>query len=240
MQTIKIPILMYHSISSVPKGTVMRSLHVHPRNFKLQMWILKVLGYKALSLKNLRPYLESQKIGKVVGITFDDGYQNNLIHAAPILRKYDFSATCFIVSSKVGGSNSWDIAKGIPQIPLMNEDEINLWLKFGMDIGAHTKNHVDLTEVSLDYAKSEIRDCKSELEKMFKIKVTDFCYPFGRFNDSILNLVRESGYYSASSMQRGRLSSASNKLLLPRIPVNYLTMPHLFLAKILTKYEDRR
>ncbi len=91
MPTINIPILMYHSIESMPRTTIMRSLHVSPRRFKFQMWMLKFLGYQGLSLKNLKPYLDGDKQGKVVGITFDDGYQNNLINAAPILLKYNFS-----------------------------------------------------------------------------------------------------------------------------------------------------
>ena len=89
MQNIKIPILMYHSIESMPKTTVMRSLHVPPRRFDFQMRMLKMLGYQALSLKKLKPYLDGKKQGKVVGITFDDGYQNNLMNAAPILLKYN-------------------------------------------------------------------------------------------------------------------------------------------------------
>ena len=88
MSSFNIPILMYHSIEAMPKETVMRSLHVSPRNFKFQMWVLKLLGYKGLSLKELKPYLDGKKSGKVVGITFDDGYQNILLNAAPILKKY--------------------------------------------------------------------------------------------------------------------------------------------------------
>ena len=58
MSQINIPILMYHSIASIPKDTVMRSLHVPPKRFKFQMWMLKKLGYKGLSIKELKPYLD--------------------------------------------------------------------------------------------------------------------------------------------------------------------------------------
>ena len=74
MPIIPIPILMYHSIEAMPKSTVMRSLHVSPKRFEIQMWLLNMLGYKGLSMRELAPYLEGQKTGKVVGITFDDGY----------------------------------------------------------------------------------------------------------------------------------------------------------------------
>ena len=139
MSIIKIPILMYHSIELMPKSTRMRSLHVSPKRFKFQMWMLKVLGYKGLSLRELKPYLNGDKQGKVVGITFDDGYQNNLTNAAPILVKYNFSATSYIVSENIGTSNIWDLSQNVTQRPLMLEDEIKKWLNLGMDIGAHTK-----------------------------------------------------------------------------------------------------
>ena len=171
MSNINIPILMYHSIESMPKSTVMRSLHVPPRRFKFQMWMLKILGYKGLSLKKLKPYLDGDKYGKVVGITFDDGYQNNLIYAAPILKKYNFSATCYIVSESIGSSNLWDLDKKITQRPLMSENEINEWLNLGMDIGAHTKTHVDLTTISEQKAQEEIYGCMVDLEKKFKVSI---------------------------------------------------------------------
>tara|TARA_B100000787_G_C16187755_1_gene295664 strand:- start:1216 stop:1938 length:723 start_codon:yes stop_codon:yes gene_type:complete len=240
MVNFNIPILMYHSIESMPKKTVMRSLHVPPSSFNLQMWILKTLGYKGLSIRELQPYLKGDKIGKVVGITFDDGYQNNLLNAAPVLKKYNFSATCYIVSESQGSSNTWDLHHGITQRPLMTIAEVKAWLNLGMDIGAHTKTHIDLTSVSKQQAQKEIRDCKSQLEKTYNVEVTDFCYPFGRFNQLVCNMTRDSGYLSATTMRRGRANSKSDNYTLPRIPVNHRTLPHLFLAKILTKYEDRR
>jgi peptidoglycan/xylan/chitin deacetylase (PgdA/CDA1 family) len=224
----------------MPKSTVMRSLHVPPRRFKFQMWMLNKLGYKGLSLNKLKPYLDGEKHGKVVGITFDDGYQNNLINAAPILLKYNFSATCFIVSESIGTSNTWDLDKKITQRPLMSENEIQEWLNLGMDIGAHTKTHADLTSISLDKVQEEMYECKLDLEFFFKVPVSDFCYPFGRFNESILNEVRNSEYLSAVTMQRGKADTRTNRYKLPRIPVNHHTLPHLFLAKILTNYEMTR
>lgn len=231
---------MYHSIESMPKSTVMRSLHVSPKKFRLQMLILKTLGYKGLSLKKLKPYIDGHKQGKVVGITFDDGYQNVLLNAAPILAEYNFSATCYIVSDNLGKSNIWDLDKGITQKPLMSIDEVLRWLSLGMDIGAHTLTHPDLTTISLNAAKKEINKCKLNLEKTFKTSINDFCYPFGKFNEDISNLVEELGFLTATTMKRGRINLSTNRYKLPRIPINYRTLPHLFLAKILTNYEDKK
>ena len=235
-----IPILMYHSIEAMPKSTVMRSLHVSPKRFGIQMWLLNMLGYKGLSMRELTPYLEGEKTGKVVGITFDDGYQNNLINAAPILKKYNFSATCYLVSQRIGTSNTWDLDKGITQRPLMTQSEIQEWLNLGLDIGAHTQTHPLLEELSEQQSQEEIFNCKADLEQMFKVSIKDFCYPFGRFNESLVNMIKEAGYSTATTMSRGRATPQSNKLTLPRMPITHHTLPHLFLAKILTKYEDKR
>jgi peptidoglycan/xylan/chitin deacetylase (PgdA/CDA1 family) len=235
-----IPILMYHSIEAMPKSTVMRSLHVPPKRFKIQMWLLNMLGYKGLSMRGLTPYLEGKKTGKVVGITFDDGYQNNLINAAPVLKKYNFSATCYLVSQRIGTSNTWDLDKGITQRSLMTQSEIQAWLNLGLDIGAHTQTHPLLEELTEQQSQEEIFNCKTDLEQMFKVSIKDFCYPFGRFNEPLVNMIKEAGYITATSMNRGRATHKSNKLTLPRIPITHHTLPHLFLAKILTKYEDKR
>jgi len=240
MLTKKIPIFMYHSIESMPKSTIMRSLHVPPRRFKFQMWILNLFGYKGLSIRELRPYLTGEKKGKVVGITFDDGYQNVLTNAAPILKKYNFTSTCYIVSNCIGSSNIWDSPNKITQRPLMSEMEVGSWIGLGMDIGAHTKNHIDLTSISKEEAKKEIGDCKIELERKYKVKVNDFCYPFGRFNKTISEITRDLGYLSATTMKRGKVNLESDIYTLPRIPINYRTLPHLFLIKLLTNYEDNR
>ena len=122
----------------------------------------------------------------------------------------------------------------------MTETEIKEWLNLGMSIGAHTKTHVDLTSVSEKKAQNEIYGSKTELENLFNVPITDFCYPFGYFNESLCNLTKDSGYLTATTMLRGRANIKSNSIQLPRIPINHRTLPHLFLAKILTKYEDKR
>jgi len=204
------------------------------------MRLLKYFGYKGLSIRELKPYLTGEKLGKVVGITFDDGYQNNLINAAPILKKYNFTATSYLVSKYIGLTNIWDKPKGITQRPLMSDDEIKTWLSFGMDIGAHTLSHVDLTSASVSEAIHEVEGCKIGLEKKFNIPIEDFCYPFGKFNEKIYKIAKNAGYLSALTMVRGRVNSNSNILKLPRIPVTHHTFPHLFLIKLFTNYEDKR
>lgn len=97
-------VLMYHQVASVPEiGAPFRGLNVAPENFKSQMQWLARLGHQGLSLRELAPYINGEKQGRVVGITFDDGFENVHKHAFPILSEFGFTVTCFFVSGEIGG-----------------------------------------------------------------------------------------------------------------------------------------
>ncbi|MEW5838906.1 MAG: polysaccharide deacetylase family protein [Pseudomonadota bacterium] len=236
-----IPILMYHQIDTPPaRGTPMRGMTVAPARFAAQMRLLKLLGYRGLALSELMPYQRGEKIGKVVGITFDDGYLNNLHHAAPVLQRLGFSATCYAVSQRLGGYNDWDAALGVPQKPLMNAAQLRAWLAAGMEVGAHTRNHVDLTTLDDDRAREEIVRCKTELEDACGADVRHFCYPYGRFTPSHVHFVREAGYSSATTTQRGRAAIHADVYTLPRVLIAKSTTLLQFALKLFTRYEDQR
>lgn len=234
------PILMYHSIAEVPRGTFMRSLHVSPKRFAFQMYLLKILGYRGVSISELHQNMTKKNPEKVVGISFDDGYKNNLTNALPILKNLGFSATIYIVSQSIGGTNHWDIDKGLKKLDLLSDNEINQWINSGMEIGSHSQHHTDLNNCSLEIAKKEVVQSKIDLEKKFKVPIQHFCYPFGSFNYQIINLIKKAGYITATTTKRGRAMNTENLLCLPRVQITHHTLPHLFLLKILTKYEDKR
>ena len=235
-----IPILMYHSICVPPQDEVMRSIHVKPRSFANQMWILHKLGYTGLSMTELEPYLRGEKTGKVVGITFDDGYKNNLTQAAPLLARYNFRATCYVVSSAIGRDNFWDRGVGIPPNPIMSRDDLQAWLRLGMEVGCHTHSHPDLTQTNLQKQRTELQRSKLELETITQTEVAHLCYPYGRYNQQSIALAEDFGYRTATTMRRGRATITDHPLQLPRIPITFHTRPHLFALKLLTRYEDRR
>lgn len=236
-----IPILVYHQISAAPpKGSPFRSLYVSPASFARQMALLKLLGYQGLSLSALLPYLLGEKTGKVVGITFDDGYENNLVHALPPLLKQGFSSTCYAVSSLLGKTNAWDEPLGIAQTALMNEAQLQQWTAAGQEIGSHTRSHVDLTAVDDDACRAEIALGKVELELILGHQVNHFCYPYGNYETRHKAMVDELGLATATTTQRSRCHAQTALLQLPRVPVLRSTSLPVFWMKIATSYEDRR
>lgn len=236
-----IPILVYHQIAAAPpKGSPFRSLYVAPEAFARQMEWLKRLGYLGLSMSALQPYLDGKKTGKVVGITFDDGYLNNLLHALPSLAKHGFSSTCYAVSGLLGKTNVWDKCIGVAQTPLMNEGQLRQWVEAGQEAGSHTHGHVDLTASGTDTCRHEMTSGKSELELVLNIPVQHFCYPYGRYQPEHLEMADEIGFVTATTTQRSRCHAQTDMLQLPRVPVLRSTSLPVFWLKIATAYEDRR
>ena len=240
MSRFNFPILMYHSVAKTPRGTKMRSLHVSPNRFKLQMWLLKLIGYRGVCLSELYFHLKNQTNEKVIGLSFDDGYQNNHKIVMPILKRYGFTATVYIVTNNIGETNVWDKSIGLSEHNLMNEKEIKNWIKNGMEIGSHTMNHKDLLTCSKKIAQEEIYQSKLDLETKFETQIRHFCYPYGSFDNEIIELVKKSGYSTATTTLRGRAKINKSLFSLPRVQITYHTLPHLFLLKILSSYEDNR
>lgn len=234
-----IPILMYHSIQDVDKYEIMRSLHVKPKAFATHMRILRALGYRGCSVSEALDAFETKSQERLVAISFDDGYQNFFTNALPTLIKHGFSATVYPVVDYIGEYNHWDVKTGISRNALMTQTELHSCLESGIELGCHSATHKSLKQKNVDLSK-EITESKIRLETLLNTNITSFCYPYGHVNEKAVDTIKNSGYRSATTMIRSRANATDDPLLLPRIPVTWHTLPHLFLAKILTAYEDRR
>lgn len=236
-----IPILTYHQVQAPPpRGVPFRSLVVSPAAFARQMAWLRLLGYQGLCMSALEPYLRGEKTGKVVGITLDDGYANNLAHALPALRKNGFSATCYVVSGQLGGTNAWDHAKGVPPQPLMTVQQLKAWVAGGQEVGGHTRSHIDLLAADDATAREEIAGCKRDLEDALGTPVRHFCYPYGYHRPEHAAMVREAGYATATTTERARTRASDDLFELPRAPMLRTTSLPVLWLKVATGYEDRK
>lgn len=236
-----IPILVYHQVAAAPpKGTPYRSLLVSPANFARQMAWLAMLGYQGLSMSALQPYLRGERSGKVVGITFDDGYLNNLENALPVLQRHGFSSTCYVVSQLLGRTNLWDAPVGIPQTPLMTAAQLRQWQAGGQEVGAHTRNHARLTALEEAAARTEIVQGKAELEDWLGCTVDHFCYPYGEYTDVHVAIAREAGFHTTTTTAKSRCHAGEDWMQLPRVPVLRRTSRPALWLKLATGYGDKQ
>ena len=227
----KVPILMYHSISSRKS-----KLSVTQNNFEKQMQFLRKNNYKSISFDDL-DYLDNKS--KYFIITFDDGYENVFKYALPILKKFNFTSTCFFVTNYIGKYNVWDENDiNIAKEKLMTCDQILIWFKNGMSIGAHTANHKNLSEINLDQKKSEILDSINFFKSKLSLDIKYFSYPFGRYDNQTLDLIKKNFKFAVTTKRSRFIPGKFKYHEIPRVPINNDTSLFKFYLKIKTPYED--
>ncbi len=217
----KIPILMYHKVSPyIHHGGI--GLRVTPDNFECQMKYLYERGYKTITLNQLFDFWDRGESPppRTFILTLDDGYEDNYLFAFPILKKYGFTATVFLVYDHIGGYNVWDIRRETqPHIKLLSWQQIKEMQAYGISFQSHTLSHPSLTTVDPQIAETEIRLSKIQLEQALGAPVNFLAYPYGRSNKNIEKMARAAGYKAALSTAFGKNDINTNRFRLKRLGI---------------------
>ncbi len=189
-------ILMYHTVGDPDISR--KSLSIPTDKFVKQMDFFYRNHYHVITLDEMMRLMKSKaRIPlKTIAITFDDGYESNYTNALPVLKKYHFPATVFMITNYIGATKMID---GKP-IKFMTLAELRAMRDSGLiTIGSHTKNHTVLVTIKDDPArlKDEIEGSKKVLEDLLGGPVNYFCYPLGTKDKSIVARVRDAGYLAA-------------------------------------------
>lgn len=198
-----LPILMYHRVVPEVIGADPYHLKVPVAHFAAQMKFLRDHGYRSRTLAELvqmaargeRPH------GKSVIISFDDGYKDIYDYAFPILQQNQLTATLFLVSSCIGGLNTWDRGKG-DETRLMGRGELIEMAKNGMELASHSLTHRSLTELNPEEARREIMDSKAALEDQLDLEVVSFSFPFGHSDPALREVAAQAGYQAACGIEQ--------------------------------------
>lgn len=198
-------ILAYHHITQPEIAQVHGNLAVSTRQFESQMRYLRDRGYCCLSLIELLRLRENHACQKdrVFAVTFDDGYEDFML-ALPILRRYGFTATIFLVSEKVGGESDWQGDRGAH---LLTWEQVRALSKEGITFGSHTCTHPCLPLLSNEQIRHELAASKQRLESELGHEIQVLCYPYGESNDEIQSLAAVIGYQAACGSSTGRPGS---------------------------------
>lgn len=235
-----LPILCYHNVAEPPESTRFKLLYVSPEKFERQLWAMRRLGLRGVSISEGLRRLDEGSSRRYVALTFDDGYADTATTAAPLLKQYGFGATCYVVTSAVGTYNRWDEEFLQERKTLMSREQIERWLSAGLEVGSHTCSHPRLHEVSRDEALREIVESRVALRDLFGAAVAHFAYPFGQFTEEVSQLVRSAGYLSAVTVLRGVARASDDRFRLPRILVDGEKGLWRLLVHLATPYDRLR
>ncbi len=200
-----VPILMYHFFGSAEDAEREKNF-VSRQSFQRQMEFLKRFGYRVISLDQLYAIKTGKRKprGKEIVITIDDGNYTFATEALPILKSYRYPVTLFLVSENVKGGLHGSMSEGTVRSFIRHP-----WVK----LGAHSKTHPVLSELSEDQMREEIAGSKRDLEAMFGQTLYHFAYPSGILDERSVKIAEEVGYRMAFTTAYKKLGEMPEGLL---------------------------
>ena len=188
-----IPIIAYHKISN-EKEFGLTTITID--NFERQIDTILSNGYTPITFKKLKENNNLPK--KPIIITFDDGYESVYTNAFPILQKHNATAVVFIIANYMGKINKWEALERQRRFKHLSKKQIIELCNYGFEIGSHGLSHKYLPFYADHIVYEEVFESKNILECITGESVISFCYPYGRYNNRVFNIVQKAGYSHAT------------------------------------------
>jgi len=200
-------VLVYHVIGFRPAGNTLEGLYVPPAQLRAQVDWLARAGWHAVTLDRVLAYWREGVAlpRKPIVLTFDDGYPGDWRYALPILRAHHFPG---VLNLQIGNL-----------VPA----RVRRLIRAGWQIASHTFTHPDLTTVGAAQLAREVVTSRTWLQDVFHVRVDVFCYPYGRYDNTVVAAVRHAGYVAAETENPGFASPADGLVTLDRIRVGPTT-----------------
>jgi len=224
---------MYHRMGLPRLSSLVAGHYVAPLLFSSQLDYLTVRDWSAVGLESL---VEKSRFGRAAerdeyAITFDDGYLSVYRYAFPALLERRMTATVYVVSGAIDGTNEWDRRAGDQSEPMMTRAQVREMAERGFEIGSHTLTHPHLTGLTEAELTRELTDSKHQLEDVIGREVVSFAYPYGDYDDRVMAAAIAAGYRNAVSTRLGVVGRTS-VFEIPRVNVRWNAFGPLLMRKI--------
>ena len=214
MREVHVPILMYHyvSVAPTPEDVYRVDLSTTPDMFYRQMRWLKENGYNVISLEHLMYYLDTgwpELPPRPIVLTFDDGYVDNYTNALPVLQKFGFTGTFFVLTDvtdrREPGYMTWEMLREMRAA--------------GMDIQVHGREHQQMTGRDRDWLIFHLLGPAQTINANLGYQPRFLAYPSGHYDDEVIDVAREMGYWAAVTTTQGSLQSKAAPFEMRRLRV---------------------
>ncbi len=209
-------VLMYHSI-----GDNAAHFTVRPEMFLKQMAFLRDNGFQVVSLEECvrRAASLASDAGKLVALTFDDGYKDFIDCVLPVLKTFRFPTTVFLITGKMGGSYTTSDQVTISIMSWAEADSLRR--EPGIDLGSHTMTHAKLDKISAEEIRKELAGSREAMARELGVEGGFWlCYPHGRNTPEARQIAREEGYLGAVTIERGHPVPGTDRFGIPRMYVH--------------------
>jgi peptidoglycan/xylan/chitin deacetylase (PgdA/CDA1 family) len=204
-QYIYAPILLYHHILD---GETQNRYNVSLAMFNAEMQALQAWGYTSITISTLANVIRSggELPEKPVLITFDDGDIDIYQNAYPIMKKYGFVGTFYIVANRVGADQ------------FVNADQLLELYNNGWEIGCHGYSHQDMSK-DHNVIEAEGYKAKKYLQEKLGIPINTFAYPYGGWDATVASYTAGYGYTSGAGLGNSYIHDPSTLFYLSRMEV---------------------
>ncbi|MFA6321093.1 MAG: polysaccharide deacetylase family protein [Candidatus Omnitrophota bacterium] len=190
-------VLMYHSVGGKPSDHRI-GIRVPVENFTEQLDEILRAGYVTLTVSEFIRNRASGNVKKSIVITFDDGYKDNVINAASMLKTRNMKATFFVTTSYIDGKAKKIWSDGSAREYMDWQDVAGL-PSMGFEVGSHMVEHCSLTLCDNDNLVFQMEGSKNRIFEMSGFESKVFSYPYGNVNDKVIDVAKRAGYIGACS-----------------------------------------
>ncbi len=213
--SLKIPILMYHSVSDsddygdLPSSLRPAGYRTTVADFQGHLAVLREGGWSSIRLDELVAVGEGGRglPERSVILTFDDGYADNRRTVLPLLGSRGFGAAFFPSVGYLGrpGMLDWAALRDL--------------LAAGMEIGSHGMSHEILNGRREAELRWELEASKERLEEQLEAEIRYFSLPRGYLPSALPRLARVAGYRGLCTSRPGFNTLRTDPFRLRRFPI---------------------
>lgn len=229
----KIDILLYHQVGIRPNTRTNLDCFCDIKEFSKQMKYLKTSGHNVISLQRAIELIFMRKSidSSYVALSFDDGSEEFYDLVFPILEEFGFPSIVYPVTGFLGKVATFG-KRYNPDLKIISKGMLKELSQLGVELGAHTMDHVKLTKVDRKEALRQIIRSKDVIEQLIGKRVSSFSYPHGDYNSEIIDLLKQSKFESALTCLPFSANKAINPFEIPRKYVTYFDDIESFKRKL--------
>ncbi len=233
-----IPVLMYHHIlDSTELGSFKGvSTTITTEQFQQEMTYLAQQRFETITTKDLLKYIQGKITlpAKAVLITFDDGLLSTRENAYPIMKQYRFKATQYLITYRNNGPTQ--VFRPIGALQFFSQEDIasmsDVW-----DYQSHSYNFHFLTNGKSYVIAKPYSEVKADLQrnKQDLPHSDSFAYPFGHYNNTTINILKELKYTNAMTTIPGYANIGDDPFQIKRFGIYQHTSFNEFKQIVLGK-----